>query len=132
MRETGNTSSTVDSWAARLLAEALSSPGGSYTGRASKHGRAIGYAPQVPHRYKPDDGILAEADDFSANGVATQFTTQDSGTAAAIAAGWTATHDGDSLSPLARVGIAAAVFAASLYGLATMFRRKAGVPVKLR
>jgi hypothetical protein len=38
----------------------------------------------------------------------------------------------DSLSPLARVGIAAAVFAASVYGLATMFRRKAGVAVKLR
>ena len=33
----------------------------------------------------------------------------------------------DSLPPLARVGIAAAVFAASLFGLATMFRRKAGV-----
>jgi hypothetical protein len=38
----------------------------------------------------------------------------------------------DSLPPLARVGISAAVFAASLYGLATMFRRKAGVAVKLR
>ncbi len=38
----------------------------------------------------------------------------------------------DSLAPLARVGIAVAVFAASLYGLATMFRRKAGVAVKLR
>jgi hypothetical protein len=38
----------------------------------------------------------------------------------------------DSLAPLARVGISAAVFAASLYGLATMFRRKAGVAVKLR
>jgi hypothetical protein len=38
----------------------------------------------------------------------------------------------DSLSPLARVGIAAAVFAVAAYGLATMFRRKAGVAVKLR
>jgi ABC-type arginine transport system permease subunit len=38
----------------------------------------------------------------------------------------------DSLSPLARVGLAAGVFAASVYGLATMFRRKAGVAVKLR
>ena len=38
----------------------------------------------------------------------------------------------DSLAPLARVGISAAVFAASAYGLATMFRRKAGVTVKLR
>ena len=37
-----------------------------------------------------------------------------------------------SLPPLARVALAAAVFAASLYGLATMFRRKAGVAVKLR
>jgi hypothetical protein len=38
----------------------------------------------------------------------------------------------DSLPPLARVGISAGVFAVSLYGLATMFRRKAGVAVKLR
>jgi hypothetical protein len=38
----------------------------------------------------------------------------------------------DSLSPLARVGISVAVFAASVYGLATMFRRKAGVAIKLR
>jgi hypothetical protein len=38
----------------------------------------------------------------------------------------------ESLSPLARVGISAAVFAVSLYGLATMFRRKAGVAIKLR
>jgi len=38
----------------------------------------------------------------------------------------------DSVPPLARVGIAAGVFAASLYGLATMFRRKAGVAIKLR
>ena len=38
----------------------------------------------------------------------------------------------DSLAPLARVGIAAAVFAVSVYGLATMFRRKAGVAIKLR
>ena len=93
--EIRNTSSTVDSWAARWLAEASSSLRGSYAGRAytvrsirtgdpSKNGRASGYAPQVPHHYKPDDGIPAEADDFSANGVATQFTTQDSGTAAAV------------------------------------------------
>ena len=38
----------------------------------------------------------------------------------------------ESLAPLARVGISAAVFAASFYGLATMFRRKAGVAIKLR
>jgi ABC-type arginine transport system permease subunit len=38
----------------------------------------------------------------------------------------------DSLSPVARVGISAAVFAASLYGLVTLFRRKSGVAVKLR
>ena len=38
----------------------------------------------------------------------------------------------DSLAPLARVAISAVVFAGSLYGLATMFRRKAGVAVKLR
>jgi hypothetical protein len=38
----------------------------------------------------------------------------------------------DSLAPLARVGIAGAVFAAALYGLAAMFRRKAGVAIKLR
>ena len=38
----------------------------------------------------------------------------------------------DSLPPLARVGISVAVFAASVYGLAMMFRRKAGVTVKLR
>ena len=91
MRETG----TVDSWAARWLAEASSSLRGSYAGRAytvrsirtgdpSKNGRAGGYALQVPHHYKPDDGIPAEADDFSDNGVATQFTTQVSGAAAPI------------------------------------------------
>jgi hypothetical protein len=38
----------------------------------------------------------------------------------------------ESLPPLARVGISVAVFAASVYGLATMFRHKAGVTVKLR
>lgn len=36
------------------------------------------------------------------------------------------------LPPLARIAIAAAVFAAALYGLAALFRRKAGVAVKLR
>lgn len=38
----------------------------------------------------------------------------------------------ETLSPGARVGVAVAVFAASAYGLVTMFRRKAGVAVKLR
>jgi hypothetical protein len=38
----------------------------------------------------------------------------------------------DSLPPLARVAIAAAIFAGAAYGLAMMFRRKAGVAVKLR
>lgn len=38
----------------------------------------------------------------------------------------------ESLPPLARVGIAAAIFAGSAYGLALMFRRKSGVAVKLR
>jgi hypothetical protein len=38
----------------------------------------------------------------------------------------------ETLSPGARVVVAAVVFAASAYGLVTMFRRKAGVSVKLR
>lgn len=38
----------------------------------------------------------------------------------------------DSLSPLAVVGIGVAIFVASAFGLAAMFRRKAGVAVKLR
>ena len=38
----------------------------------------------------------------------------------------------ETLSPGARIAVAAVVFAASAYGLVTMFRRKAGVSVKLR
>jgi hypothetical protein len=38
----------------------------------------------------------------------------------------------ETLPPGARIVVAAAVFAASVVGLATMFRRKAGVAVKLR
>ena len=38
----------------------------------------------------------------------------------------------ETLSPGARIAVAAVVFAASAYGLVTMFRRKAGVAVKLR
>jgi hypothetical protein len=84
--ETGTTS-TVDSWAARWLPETSSSPWGSYTGRAysirnrdpSKNGRA-----NILHHDKPDDGTAADTDGFSADGVATQFTTQDGDTAAAV------------------------------------------------
>ena len=54
------------------------------TGDPSKNGRASGYAPKGLHHYKPDDGTAADTDGFSTNSVATQFTTQDSGTAAAI------------------------------------------------
>ena len=36
------------------------------------------------HELAPDDGTTADTDGFSSNSVATQFTTQDSGTAAAI------------------------------------------------
>jgi hypothetical protein len=38
----------------------------------------------------------------------------------------------ETLSPGARIAVAAAVFAAAAYGLVTMFRRKSGVAVKLR
>jgi hypothetical protein len=38
----------------------------------------------------------------------------------------------DSLEPIARVAIAAVVFAASFFGFQAMFKRKAGVAVKLR
>ena len=38
----------------------------------------------------------------------------------------------DSLPPIARLGIAAAVFAGSFYLLAAAFRRRAGVAIKLR
>lgn len=38
----------------------------------------------------------------------------------------------ETLSPGARIAVAAVVFAASAYGLVAMFRRKAGVSVKLR
>lgn len=38
----------------------------------------------------------------------------------------------DSLAPLARVAIAAVVFAAAFFGFQAMFKRKAGVAVKLR
>lgn len=38
----------------------------------------------------------------------------------------------EGLPPIARLGIAAVVFAGSFYGFAAMFRRKAGVSVKLR
>lgn len=38
----------------------------------------------------------------------------------------------ESVPPLARFAIAAAVFVACFYGFAAMFRRKAGVSVKLR
>jgi hypothetical protein len=36
------------------------------------------------------------------------------------------------LPPTARVAVAVAVFAAATYGLASLFRRKAGVAIKLR
>jgi len=38
----------------------------------------------------------------------------------------------DSLSPLARVAVAVVIFAACFFGFAAMFKRKAGVSVKLR
>jgi hypothetical protein len=38
----------------------------------------------------------------------------------------------ETLSPGTRIAVAAVVFAASAYGLVTMFRRKSGVAVKLR
>ncbi|MDQ3758984.1 MAG: hypothetical protein M3331_03455 [Actinomycetota bacterium] len=38
----------------------------------------------------------------------------------------------DSLEPIARLAIAAVVFAASFFGFQAMFKRKAGVAVKLR
>jgi hypothetical protein len=38
----------------------------------------------------------------------------------------------ESLEPGVRVGVSVAVFVASAYGLAAMFRRKAGVAIKLR
>ena len=38
----------------------------------------------------------------------------------------------ESLEPIARVAIAAVVFAASFYGFSAMFKRKAGVAFKLR
>jgi hypothetical protein len=38
----------------------------------------------------------------------------------------------ETLSPGARITVAAVVFAAAAYGLVTMFRRKSGVSVKLR
>jgi hypothetical protein len=38
----------------------------------------------------------------------------------------------DSVPPAARIGIAGAVFVAAAFGLASIFRRKAGVAVKLR
>jgi hypothetical protein len=38
----------------------------------------------------------------------------------------------ETLSPGARIAVAAVVFAAAAYGLVTMFRRKSGVSVKLR
>ncbi|MDB5567130.1 N,N-dimethylformamidase beta subunit family domain-containing protein, partial [Caballeronia mineralivorans] len=87
--ETGNTSSTTD-WAARRLAEASSSPWGSYTRRTqtfcstsdpSKNGRVNGEAPKVRHHDKPDDGTVADTDGFSTNG---QLTTLDGGTTAAV------------------------------------------------
>ena len=38
----------------------------------------------------------------------------------------------DSLAPIAMIGIAGAVFVAAAFGLASIFRRKAGVAVKFR
>ena len=38
----------------------------------------------------------------------------------------------ETLAPAARIAVAVVVFAASAYGLVTMFRRKSGVAVKLR
>lgn len=38
----------------------------------------------------------------------------------------------ESLEPIARIAIAAVVFAASFFGLQAMFKRKAGVAVKIR
>jgi len=74
--------------AARWLAEASSSTGDSYIGHAytvcsirtsdpSQNGRASGYVLKVLHHYKLDDGTAVDADGFSTNGVATQFTMLD-------------------------------------------------------
>ena len=100
MGETGNTSSTVDSWAARLLAEALSSPGAptphappSMAGLAATHHRS----PTATNRTMAFSLRLM----ISAPTALRHNSRHNSGTAAVIAARWTATHDGDSLSLLA-------------------------------